>query len=271
MFDGKSRSVDYSDFAADGTPIKYRVIAWVPAGRESDWSVVISTHEDITEARVSRSLGTVQDITDRTKVEEVLRHTQSLYRKAERMGNIGFWEWDTVEERLISCSEEFARIFEMSVNEALTYFSSTENNRQVVHPADLERYVQYVHEPGGPDGRTDIEYRIITPSGEPRNVLEQAEIVLDDNGKHVRSFGAIQDITERVLAEEKLRHSHALFSQAEKIGKLGHWEWDSVNEKMITCSEQFANIFGMTVDETLAYFTSLKEDRSVIHPDDRER
>ena len=212
MFDGESRSVDYADFAADGTPIKFRVIAWIPAGRESDWSVVISTHENITEARVSRFSGTVQDIADRTKIEEVLRETQLLYRKAERMGNIGFWEWDTVEERMISCSEEFARIFEMSVDETITYFSNTENNRQVIHPADLERYVQHVDVPGGPNGRADIEYRIITPSGELRHVLEQIEFVLDDNGKHIKSFGTIQDITERVQAEERLRHSHALYS-----------------------------------------------------------
>jgi len=42
---------DYQDVTADGTPIISRCVAWVPSGFEDDWSVAITTHEDITERR----------------------------------------------------------------------------------------------------------------------------------------------------------------------------------------------------------------------------
>ena len=40
--------------------------------------------------------------------------------------------------------------------------------------------------------------------------------------------------TESKRVEKKLQKSHALYSQAEQIGKMGHWEWDEVADRMIT-------------------------------------
>ena len=271
LIDGKSQPVNYLDIAADGTLINFNVTAWIPPGREDDWSLVISTHQDLTEVRGSKSLDSVQGSTEKSQTEERQREFQLLYRKAERLGNIGFWEWDSVNEKMISCSEQYASIFGMSVEEALAYFTSQENDVQVVHPDDRDRYRAHDRVLGDPLSGADIEYRLIRPSGEIRHVHEQSEVVLDNQGKAVRFFGTIQDITERVQAEENLRHSHALYSQAEKVGKLGHWEWDHADYKMTACSEQFAEIYEMGVDEAISFFSGQEREVYVVHPDDRDR
>ncbi len=42
---------DYSDVAANETPLECRCVSWVPSAHKDDWSMVISTHEDITKRK----------------------------------------------------------------------------------------------------------------------------------------------------------------------------------------------------------------------------
>ena len=218
-----------------------------------------------------RVFGTLQDITERVLADEALQQSHTLYSQAEEMGKLGHWEWDSINKKMITCSEQFAKILGMSVDETLAYFSCLENDRGVIHPDDLERYLHTGYFTVDGTSRFDIEYRIITPAGDLRHVHEQSQVILDDKDNHIKSFGTIQDITERVEAEAALQRSHALFNQAEEIGKLGHWEWDTKNNKMISCSKQFAKIYGMTVDDAHECFTGLNHDAEVVHPDDLKR
>ncbi len=50
---------------------------------------------------------------------------------------------------------------------------------------------------------------------------------------------------------DELTKSHALFNQAESMGKLGHWEWDVLKNRLVACSEQYAIIFETTQEEAL--------------------
>lgn len=82
---------------------------------------------------------------------------------------------------------------------------------------------------------------------------------------------SFMDITEKVIAEEKMYKINLLFNQAEKIGKLGYWEWDVINERLFSCSEQCANIYGMTVEQMIETLTSGVTNATLVHEDDRER
>lgn len=46
---------------------------------------------------------------------EELRESPTLYKQAERMANMGYWEWDHKSEKMRSCSNQFALIHEMTV------------------------------------------------------------------------------------------------------------------------------------------------------------
>ncbi|MES1188637.1 MAG: ATP-binding protein [Myxococcales bacterium] len=79
-----------------------------------------------------------------------------------------------------------------------------------VHPDDIDRVVAAVrraHDPEG-DGTFDIEHRIVDRRGAVRWVLTRSQTHFDGAPGHARPFrtiGAVQDVTERRSAEERLR------------------------------------------------------------------
>ncbi len=150
-------------------------------------------------------VGAFQDITEKKLMEEELRKSQALYRQAERMGKLGYWEWDEINDRMISCSAQFARIYDMTVDEALAFFSSWESDLSVIHPDDRERFKKHFDESDEQRDGMDIEFRIVTRSGTVRHIHLLSEIVLDEQGEVIKSFGTEQDITERKRAEEETK------------------------------------------------------------------
>jgi diguanylate cyclase (GGDEF)-like protein/PAS domain S-box-containing protein len=151
-----------------------------------------------------KTVGTRQDITEKKLAEQELQQSHSLFHQAEAMGNMGRWSWDLVEDKLIYCSDQFARIYGMTVPEALDYFISTEAEIDIIHPDDKERFNQEQYDPNGLHDSLDIEYRIINPSGDIRHVYTRSELVFGNNGAPSQSFGTIQDITESKQVDRKL-------------------------------------------------------------------
>ena len=107
-------------------------------------------------------------------------------------------------------------------------------------------------------------------SGQRVYLHEIGQLVLDDYGVIVKTTGTVQDITQIRQVEEALQRSHALYHQAETMGNMGHFCWDLVKDKLISCSDQFALIFGMTAQEAIDYFISSEAEMKVIHPADKE-
>ena len=217
-------------------------------------------------------LVTFRDISQRKQTEENQLKSHALYSQAEQMGKMGHWEWDHKEYKMISCSKQFAQIYQMSVDEAIAYFSSQDQELAVVHPEDRGRFKRALADCAAQRNTLDIQYRLLLPSGDLRYVHERSEHVLDEEGRTIKSFGTVQDITERMPAEQALRESHALYGQAEQMGKLGHWEWNAETDNLIACSEQYAKIFEMTVEQVLTTENSFDEEvEEYIHEDDRLR
>ncbi|MDP1708778.1 MAG: CHASE domain-containing protein [Gammaproteobacteria bacterium] len=83
-------------------------------------------------------------------------------------------------------------------------------------------------------------------------------------------FGiALLQVRARARAEHiaaDLRQSRARLAQAQRIGRMGHWEWDMARDE-VTASEEACRIFGRCAQqprETLNAFLA------TVHPDDRE-
>ncbi|GAB4523491.1 MAG: hypothetical protein Tsb0014_01080 [Pleurocapsa sp.] len=74
----------------------------------------------------------------------------------------------------------------------------------------------------------------------------------------------LKDITERQEAEEKLKFSQALLARAEKIAKIGSWEYDFKTKKL-SWSEELFHILGFDPDRNPP---SAQEINRRIHPKD---
>jgi PAS domain S-box-containing protein len=76
----------------------------------------------------------------------------------------------------------------------------------------------------------------------------------------------IADITERQRAISALRASEAQLMNAQRIAKIGSWEWDIVNNKL-HCSDELCLLFGLDRES----FGGTYEDFvRLVHPLDRE-
>ena len=95
-------------------------------------------------------------------------------------------------------------------------------------------------------------------------VIINVELVTLGDGRIVRIV-TVTDITERVRAEDTLRASERQLSEAQRIGRIGHWRVDPKTHK-IECSDVFFEIYGWD----RAHITpTLERAVSSIHPDDR--
>jgi DNA-binding NarL/FixJ family response regulator len=54
----------------------------------------------------------------------------------------------------------------------------------------------------------DVEFRIVRPDGEVRFVHSEGDAIRDDVGQPIRTFGVLQDITERHHAKEALENAN---------------------------------------------------------------
>ena len=79
------------------------------------------------------------------------------------------------------------------------------------------------------------------------------------------------DITERILAEERLRESEERLRQTTRLAKIGYYVWDAVADRCLFCSEEHARIHGLTPEQYVARASVLDGAFSLTHPEDRER
>ncbi|HSQ79452.1 MAG TPA: HD domain-containing phosphohydrolase [Candidatus Bathyarchaeia archaeon] len=100
---------------------------------------------------------------------------------------------------------------------------------------------------------------------------ETADPVLDERGLLTGIVHVLADITERKKAEEDLRTSEAQLSNALKIARAGHWEYDVATDTF-TFNDNFYRIFGATAKEIGGYrMRSADYALRFCHPDDREK
>lgn len=133
------------------------------------------------------------------------------------------------------------------------------------HPEDL-KLIQKLSEEMRASGKVlSVVYRFM-PKNKTEYIWVEEKIFpkYDSNGKHVANFGLIRDVTQRVIAENRLKDSEErlrLLSEAALEGILFSHEGEVVD-----ANDQFARMFGYDADEVKGMNI-----RDFIHPDDQEK
>jgi PAS domain S-box-containing protein len=157
--------------------------------------------------------GLALNITERRRAEEELRQSETRYRLATLATSDTVWDWE-VGTHQVHWSENIHRLAGLApgeVDPALDWWAGH------LHPEDRERVVSglLAHIKGRGVHWMD-EYRFRRGDGSYIIVSDRGYVVRDANGRAVRMVGAIQDITERKVAEQEARR-RAEFEQRDGI------------------------------------------------------
>jgi PAS domain S-box-containing protein len=153
--------------------------------------------------KVYRIAGLSEDITGRKQVVETLRQSEFDLAEAQRVAKLGNWTLD-IATGIVRWSEELYRIFD---DEKAPFEGTYEIFLSRVHPDDRPKVLQANAEARSDGKSFEIEYRISTPSGQPKHIREIGYATKDRSGSVSALFGTAQDITERKQAENAFRDS----------------------------------------------------------------
>jgi PAS domain S-box-containing protein len=159
-----------------------------------------------------------RNITDRKKIAHELSKKTTLLSKVEAIARIGSWQIDLATET-VDCSEELYLLFGIEQkNSECNIFTAIKN---YIHPDDQERVFSVTNATLKDKIPRKIEFRILQPNGLIRWVYAQGEQEFDENGKLTALIGFVQDITERILSEKKLKTSEQeLRDKNEKLKEI---------------------------------------------------
>ncbi len=140
------------------------------------------------------------EIRQRQTTEASLRLSESRLNEAQRIANLGSWEWDSASGRIV-WSNQLHRIF--GINPGRVSFSLAEFLKRV-HPDDRERTRQRIR---AAEDEFEYECRIVRSDGTVRHLLAQGTLTRDSAGRPIRLAGIARDVTDQTHTALALRDS----------------------------------------------------------------
>ena len=183
------------------------------------------------------------DITARQLAEDALRENEEFLRLSQSAGHVGSFSWE-VSSGQVRWSDELFRIYGVDPEQ---FEPNIESIMGLIHPKDRERIQRQLEDILATGRAMDYEYSIIRPNGEERLLWGHGEAIRDKAGKITRSVGMVQDVTERLRAEQALllseKNFRAMLEDA-NIGVLVHYQGkhEYANTKLL-------KMLGYTLDE----------------------
>lgn len=207
-----------------------------------------------------RMLGTMQDISDKVRIEEDLMESNRFKESMENAMPGMLYVYDLVKKVNVYVNHNITRTLGYSWEE----IEQMGNNMiiNLVHHNDLPSLPRWSNEPS----RTvkDSEYRIRTKNGEWRWFHSRDTVFQRDaKGKVTHIIGVAQDITARKKIEEELKESEERFRtlQEASFGGIG------LHDKgvIIDCNQGLSVITGYTREELVG-----SDGLNLIAPEYRE-
>jgi PAS domain S-box-containing protein len=175
-------------------------------------------NETIEQTVAKRTADLTQENRERRQAEEQLRKSQSQLAQAQQIARMGSWEWDLATDK-VTWSEETQRLYGRKPEDSGTSMEMCLEQR--VHPDDRPRVKKIMEESLRTRQPFLCDHRVVLPDGTERVMQGRGEILVNDQGKPVKMFGIVQDITEAKRAQEALQFSEEQLRQAQKMKAVG--------------------------------------------------
>jgi PAS domain S-box-containing protein len=231
--------------------------------------VRVTAHPSRDTAGSLEFVGAVTDVSQQRHAEAVIQERErelqentAKLEEAQRVAHVGYWEWDLRTDHVI-WSDETYRIYGLHPQERPIELATI---RESTHPEDREFVFRTAAEAAQGEVRVDSEHRIVRPNGEVRVVHSQGDLKRDAAGLPWQMFGTIQDITDRKLAEDKIREQEAGLRQILDLAPQ-HIAVYGPNREPLYANRILLDYCGLTLEK----WRQRLDRGGVAHPDDWER
>jgi PAS domain S-box-containing protein len=161
------------------------------------------------------------EIAERNRAEAELRQSEAYLAEAQRLSHTGSWASTPALGEIRFFSEECYRVMGFDPQGGLPRY---QDFFQRIHPDDQAKVRETVETAGLQKAEFELDYRIIHPDGEIRDIHAIGHPVFNPSGNLVEFVGTVMDITERKLGEEqreRLREARADLARINRVTAMG--------------------------------------------------
>jgi PAS domain S-box-containing protein len=219
------------------------------------------------QGKMLRVIGMVTNITGRKRVQDELRHKHTDLIEAQRLAQVGSWQWDPKTDNVI-WSEQLYRIAGCDPDLPPPTFA---NLAKFYTDESWERLRHCVGEAlrNGTPYELDLEYR---PGSTTKWVKARGEALRDARGRIVGLRGTCQDITERKQTEEALASisRRLIDAQEQERARIARDLHDHISQRIALLSiqlDQFRSDLPAPTSEMLSRLDELRMHTSHIAGD----
>ncbi|MBI4979377.1 MAG: PAS domain-containing protein [Spirochaetes bacterium] len=172
--------------------------------------------------------GILLDITERKRVEEVVRANEARFRAVLENSQVALYKRDYASNTYEYMSPVIKNITGYTSEELISM--SVEEVNALINPDDVHTIQQALRTAvanGG--GKIHFEYRFTHKNGQIRWVSDVGEMTLDSNGTPIYCLGSVQDITERKKSDDELEKYR---NHLEELVKERTMELNVINQEL---------------------------------------
>ncbi|KAB8319944.1 PAS domain S-box protein [Tolypothrix campylonemoides VB511288] len=150
-------------------------------------------------------IGSCIDITQQKLTLEALQDSEARLRLALEAVHMVNWDWNITTNTVVHHN----RLEPGSALPLGCYEHTFEDFLDGVYSEDRDRVLAAITD--AIENRTDYEaeFRLVSPDGALHWIENKGQVYYDETGRAVRMVGVAMDITERILAEQKIREQAA--------------------------------------------------------------
>lgn len=186
----------------------------------------------------------IRDISERKQTEQKLKESEKLFRTVISNAPISIFATDE------------NGVFTLHEGKAIEKVGMKAGDNVGVSAYELFSGLKVIEHNGNTSTSESILNRVsdgqhVSGITELNGVVFENQFapILDENGKVAGMLGVATDITERKQAEESLRKSESDLTEAQRLAKIGSWDWDAISDT-ITWSKAYYHIYGIDLQQS---------------------